>query len=884
MNTAGVKGPVRLRCEYESDPMGIDERRPRFSWVVNDDRRGAVQSAYRIVVEKEGGNGAADVWDSGRVESTRSVNVEYEGPEPEAAARYAWRVKTWDGEGKESPWSDTAWWETGLLERGNWGAEWIGMDFDETPPPAAYVRREFELRAPIKRARAYVTAMGSYRLMLNGRRVGDDVLAPVWTDYRKRVTYRTHDVTGLVQEGGNAAGAILGDGWCLGALSWAMARNCFGDPPARLLLRLEVTYEDGGKEAVVSDGTWKCSTGPIIRSGIYEGEVYDARFEMPGWDAAGFDDSSWSDVRVVEDTGVDVVAQTGPSIRVTREVAPVSVKGTPGGAYIYDLGQNMAGFCRLRVEGPAGTRVQLRHAEILNPDGSIYTENLRKAEATDAYILKGEGVEEYTPHFTYHGFRYVEVTGYPGEPDIGAITGLAAHSDVAESGKLECSSELVNRILGNVVWGLVSNLYSVPTDCPQRDERLGWMGDAQLFCRTSCYLKDMASFYTKWEQDIVDAQRETGAFTDVCPFPDKIGLPQTGAPAWMDAGVVVPWTVYEMYGDRRIIERNFGAMAKYVDFVADRNPDGIWRNERGNDYGDWVPAGVETDKTMVATLFYFQSARLVSEAAGVLGQEAEKARYEELAWRIREAFNGEYLSEGRYRDSTQTVNALAIGMGVVPEEAAASVAEDLVKDIEARDRHLSTGFLGTGFLLQALSTSGHGDVAKRLLLNTTYPSWGYMAEQGATTVWERWNSDTMGPGMNSRNHFAFGAVAEWMFTNLAGIGPAPGTAGFEKIVFRPEPWGCGGELKHVAASYESVRGTIGCEWRCVDGRLEVTVTVPPNSEAVVTLPADSPGGVTESGQAAVSAAGVRGVSGGGGQVNVEVGSGTYEFAVAIKEP
>jgi alpha-L-rhamnosidase len=887
MSDAHVNGPSaprQLRCEYLTDPIGIDEPEPRLSWQVVDPRRGAVQSAYRVQVASTPAllaQGQADVWDSGRVEGASNVGIAYAGPALASRQRCWWQVRTWDGRGAASPRSAPASFEMGLLAPADWSAEWVGTPPQKTTPAPAYLRAGFELAKPVRRARAYATALGVYELRLNGARVGDQLLAPGWTEYRKRVTYQTYDVTGRLRQGANVAGVIVGDGWYCGRLGWGEKPEAglFGARPPRFLLQLEVEFEDGPTQRLVTDGSWRWRTGAILSSDYYDGESYDARKEPAGWDAPGAEAKGWKKVQVFEDPGMLRCAQMDPPIRVTQELTPLSVRKV-GRGYVFDLGQNMVGVARLRASGERGKRVRLRFAEVLQPNGAIYTENLRGAKATDTYVLKGEGVETFTPRFTYHGFRYVELRGFPGEPDLNAVTGLVLHTDCAPTATLRTSSSLVNRLFANITWGQRGNMHSVLTDCPQRDERLGWMGDAQVFARTACTNMDMAAMLTKFSRDMMDEQTEAGAFPDVCPYVSPKGLlPPAGAPAWMDAGVIVPWTVYLCYGDSRILERHFASMARYVDYLTANNPGGIWENARGNDYGDWVPAGEKTDKTMFATLHYFLSATLVAKAARALGRDADAQKQQAVADRVRNAFNARYLKGGAYENATQTVDALALAFGVVPESARKSVAENLVRNIESRGGHLSTGFGGTQWLLPALCETGHADLARRLLLNRDFPSWGYMIGKGATAVWELWNSDTEGPGMNSRNHFAYGSVGEWLFRYLAGIDTAEDGPGYGHIVVRPFPGCPEGELNQVTATYESIRGRIISAWRVLPSALEICLDVPANCRATVHIPADSAGVVTEMGRPLAQAHGVSKVRVEAGRVVCEVGAGSYSFSV-----
>mgnify|MGYP000675221955 CR=1 FL=1 len=510
-----------------------------------------------------------------------------------------------------------------------WGAIGVGSG----PGPAPYLRREFRLRAGIARARLYVTALGVYEARLNGRRVGEDLLAPGWTDYRKRVLYQTHDVTGLVRPGANALGAIVGDGWYNGALGNARARNHFGPPPPRFLAQLEVDYRDGRRDVIVTDEQWHGAHAAIRSADFYAGETYDARLEPIGWDQPGFAATGWKPVTLYSDRQPRLQAEFAPPIRITGTLRPVAITQPQPGVYVFDLGQNMVGWARLRVRGPAGTEVRLRFAEVLNPDGTLYVANLRSARATDTYILGGRGTEVWEPHFTYHGFRYVEVTGYPGTPTADAIEGRVFHTAAPYTSRFQTNHDLVNRLYRNVLWGLRGNLMSVPTDCPQRDERLGWMGDAQLFARTSCWYMDLAAFYNKWMVDIVDAQSEAGGFSDVSP---RVFVTNDGAPAWADAGIIIPWTVYQCYGDTRILERHYPAMRRYVELLVTTNPELLWLRRRNNDYGDWVAAGEQTNKELIASAYLAWDLQLMARIARILGHADDARRYDELARRARD--------------------------------------------------------------------------------------------------------------------------------------------------------------------------------------------------------------------------------------------------------
>ncbi|MDQ3942476.1 MAG: glycoside hydrolase family 78 protein, partial [Actinomycetota bacterium] len=649
-------------------------------------------------------------------------------------------------------------------------------------------------------------------------------------------------------------------------------------PRPQLLAQLNVEYEDGTTESLATEGSWRCSTGPILFSDLLMGESYDTRREMPGWAEPGFDDSRWYGVEVEEIGDTNLVAQPDEGIMVTEELEAKTVTEPESGRYVFDLGQNMVGWVRLKVEGEAGTEVILRHAEALNPDGTIYTTNLRSARATDRYVLGGDGEEIFEPRFTFHGFRYVEVTGYPGEPPPGAVTGRVVHSATPPSGSFECSSLMVNKLQENIVWGQRGNFLSVPTDCPQRDERLGWMGDAQVFVRTASFNMDVAAFFEKWMTDVEDAQSPEGAFPDVAPLPRGSGLIDLrwGAPAWGDAGVIVPWTIYRTYDDTRIVERHYDAMARWMEYLHEANPDLIRKNRMGNNYGDWLsPKGDHTPKHLLATAYWAYDAKLIAEMAEATGRYEDAREYRDLKERIKAAFQAAYVfPDGRIEGDTQTCYLLALHMGLLPEDLRSAAAEHLVKSIEREDWHLSTGFAGVGYLCPVLTEAGYTDVAYRLLGNETYPSWGYTMKNGATTIWERWDGWTetgfQSPNMNSFNHYSLGSVGEWLYRNEAGIDL--GAPGYDRIVIRPRP---GGNLTHASGAYDSVRGRISSSWKIEDNRFFLETLIPPNTTATVHVP--STHDVSEGGRPVDEADGVEFVHAGEGETVLSVGSGRYEF-------
>ena len=713
---------------------------------------------------------------------------------------------------------------------------------------------------------------------------GRGVFNPDWTDYRARVTYQTYDATRLLHAGPNVIGVLLGAGWYASRFGFSSKRYAYGPPPVRLLLELHLTYADGREEVIRSDSTWRTAPSPVLISEIYDGETYDARLEQPGWDRPGFDAHAWHQVVELPPVAVAFEAQAIPPIEETDSLAPVRRWSPAPGTYVFDLGQNIAGWARLHVQGPPGTHVKLRFAEILAADSNITQINLRSAKATDRYVLSGRGIETYEPHFTYHGFRYIEVTGFPGVPSVNDVIGVAAHTALPETGELRTSDPALNRLWENILWTQRANVYSVPTDCPQRDERMGWMGDAQVFWRTASYNMDMAAFGEKWLADVRDGQLTNGCFPNFAP--NFLGVLSCGAPGWADAGVIIPWTIWRQYGDTGVLAQQWTAMERYLKFIGDSNPDFLWRHRKETEFGDWLPAGSttswgQTNTDLISTAFWAYDASLMAQMAHALGKTAEAAEYESLFAHVRRAFDSAFIQpDGRIgapfinADSirstyTQTASVLALRFGLVPDSMRAEAVQRLVDDLAAHDHHLTTGFLGSAFILPVLSEGGRDDVAFRLLLTRTFPSWLYEVDQGATTTWERWNGDHGNPEMNSYSHYAFGAVGEWLYRYLGGIDEAPGAVGFDSIVIHPR-WT--GSLDSVRAVYRSVRGEIVSAWRRqANGAVVVSVTIPANTTAEVALPAVS--------AADVAARGARLEAVRDGRAVYAIASGSYRFIV-----
>jgi alpha-L-rhamnosidase len=737
------------------------------------------------------------------------------------------------------------------------------------PPPAGLLRRSFNLAKTVRSARLYITALGSYNVFLNGQRVGADQLTPGFTDYSKRIQYQTYDVSTLITPGKNVLGAVLGQGWYASGMTWTGMPYFFQPPPVRLLAQLEIEYSDGSRDTVVSDASWKTAASAIKHSEIYSGELYDARDESAGWNQPSFDDVQWRAAAESAAPDAALVAQLDTPVRIVQTIKPVTAAPV-NGAYIFDMGQNMVGWARLQVTGPSGTRVRLRFAERLNPDGSIYTENLRNADATDTYVLRGGGEESFAPHFTFHGFRYVEVSGFPGTPTVANLTGEVTSSVPDDpAAHVDTASDLVNRMWSIGIWGQKGNFLSIPTDCPQRDERLGWMGDAGVFWRTGAYNFDIDAFSHKFMHDVTDGQTAEGDFTNVSP--DSLRpFGSEGAPGWADAGVIIPWTTWMQYGDRSIIAHNWEAMQRYMDFIAKANPDFIRKNGVGPNFADWLAPDDRTDKNLLATAYWALVAQMMEQMSHATGKEDDAKRYSDLTSNIRSAFQKAYIKEdGEVGTGTQTSYVVALYTRMAPESLEPALVNNLVKDIESRNGHLSTGFLGTPFLLFTLANHNRTDVAYRLLLNETYPSWGYMLSKGATTWWERWNGDTGDPAMNSYNHYAFGSVIAWVYRYVAGIDTAPDGPGFRHIVIHPHP---STAMRHASGEYDSVYGKIATDWSESSGSFSLKVTLPANTSGTIYLPVLANSNLYERGTA------IQAEQQNGSYV-VQRGSGSYEFEV-----
>ena len=835
--------------EHHRSPLGIGEASPRISWIVEEAPAGWAQRAYELEIRR------GESTETAVAASDEQILVDWPVAPLGSRESATVRVRLAGEAGDWSDWSPATTLEAGLLSPEDWtarpvGAAWVeDRESDDRRP--SLVRREFSVGAGLVAARLYASAHGLYEAELNGARIGDDTLSPGWTVYPQRLRYYTYDVTELVQPGANAIGAWLGDGWYRGRLGWRGGfRNLFGDDLS-FLGQLELTYADGRRETVATDASWRAAPSPILRSGIYDGEDYDARQELTGWSLPGSADDAWSGVAVRDRDPSTLVAPTAPPVRCTEQLRPVAVLTAPSGARILDFGQNVVGRVRIRVEGPAGATVRIRTAEVLQ-DGEVYTRPLRGARSTDHYTLAGrEGGEEWEPRFTFHGFRYAEVDGWPGDIEASAAAGdLVArvyHTDLARTGWFDSSDPLVNRLHENVVWGMRGNFVDIPTDCPQRDERVGWTGDIQVFAPTASFLYDASGMLSGWLRDVAAEQLPDGTvpwYVPVIPAHEMWTPIRPGA-AWGDVATLTPWTLYERFGDAGILAAQFDSARRWVDLVASlAGPERLWNS--GFQLGDWLdpaappqdPADARTDRYLVATAYFAKSARTVSRMAGVLGRMDDEAEYVRLADEIDAAFAAEYvLPDGRMTSDAQTAYALAIAFDLIPDaarrEAAGERLAELVREAENR---IATGFVGTPLVSDALTQTGHLDKAYDLLLEQGCPSWLYQVVMGGTTVWERWDSllpdGNVNPGtMTSFNHYALGAVADWLHRVVGGL--APGAPGYRVVRFAPQP---GGDLAEASARHRTPYGEASISWRIEDDRLVVDVRVPVGTTGVLELP------------------------------------------------
>ena len=886
LSTSAQIKVTRLLCENRVNPTGLDNAKPRLSWIMEAAQRNSMQSAYevRVATDTAALQKGNSIWNTGKISSGQSVYISYAGTPLQSGQKYYWQVRVWDNSGNASAWSPTAQWQMGLLQPSDWKAKWIGIGYEEDSVlrPSPLLRKQFTAAKKIKSAVAFITAHGMYEAFINGKRVGDLYLTPGWTSYNKRLQYQTYDVTGLMAEGANAIGVMLGSGWYRGSLAWEANKNLYGRNLG-LLLQLNITYADGTSAMVVSDETWKSTTGEITYSEIYHGETQDARKEKQGWATAQYSDAGWSGVRPKESTGENIIATENEPVKKQEKFKALKILTTPEGDKVIDFGQNLVGWVVVKAKGNAGDKIMVSHAEVLDKKGNFYTENLRSAKQQNTYVLKGGTEETFEPHFTWQGFRYVKVQGIKGELRPENFTAVAIYSDMPRTGTFATSNALLNQLQHNIEWGQKGNFIDVPTDCPQRDERLGWTGDAQAFARTAAYNMNVHSFFAKWMKDLAADQLPNGAVPYV--IPNVLGSGAAGSAGWADAATIIPWNLYLAYGDKKLLEDQYPSMKAWVGYMQKSSADYLWN--KGFHFGDWLfyrpgddldGRSAVTDKYLIAQCFFANSVQLLINTATTLGKNEDVQVYTNLLKDVKAAFLKEYTTAtGRMVSGTQTAYTLALNFDMLPEALRESAAKRLVENVASYNNHLTTGFLGTPYLCHVLTRFGYDSVAYKLLLQETYPSWLYPVKMGATTIWERWDgqkpdSTFQNPGMNSFNHYAYGAIGDWMYRVMAGINE--GEPGYKKIIIKPH---VGGGLTSATAALQTYYGKVSSAWQVKGDQLQLEVEVPANTVATVFLPAKTGAKITEGGQPLSAVKGIKVIGQDGPYIKVETGSGKYLF-------
>jgi len=879
-----VKNPL---TENQKNPLGLDVT-PRFSWQLVSSKRNVMQSAYEIRVSDASASlSKGNLWSSGKVNSDQSLFVEYGGKPLQSGKKYYWQVRVYDQTGKASPWSEVSFWQMGLLNAADWKAKWIqpGYQEDTINQPSPYFRKTFSTAKKIISATAFITSLGLYEAFINGKRVGDAYLTPGWTSYNKRLQYQLYDVTSLLTSGNNAIGVALGSGWYRGFIGFGGQRNFYGKDLA-LLAQIQIQYADGTSETIVTDESWKSSTGSILTSEIYDGETIDARKEKSGWNTTSFTDTDWFGVKIKTSGLPPLIATYNEPIRKKEIFNVIKSITTPKGERVLDFGQNLVGWVQVKIKGNAGDKITLYHAEVLDKDGNFYTENLRPAKQKNEYILKGNGEEFFEPHFTFQGFRYIKIENYKGELNPDNFTAVALYSDMQPTGTFTSSNLLINQLQHNIQWGQRGNFLDVPTDCPQRDERLGWTGDAQAFARTATFNFDVHNFFSKWLKD-VEADQIDGSVPFVVP--NVLGAGASGSAGWADAATIIPWNIYLAYGDKKVLEDQYNSMKAWVGYMERNSTNNLWN--KGFHFGDWLfyrpfddndGRSAVTDKYLIAQCFFAHSTELVIKTAKVLGKLEDVNKYTELLKRVKDAFAKEYTTpNGRLVSSTQTAYVLALNFDMLAEPLRAQAAEKLVENVKSYGNHLTTGFLGTPYLCHVLSRFGYTDVAYSLLLQESYPSWLYPVKMGATTIWERWDGikpdgTFQTPGMNSFNHYAYGAIGDWMYRVVTGIDTEESAPGYKSIVIKPS---LDNRLTQAASEYKTGYGLVKSSWKTSDSQNTFEFAVPANTKAAISIPAKSIDSITESGKSISTLKDIIVKGQEGNYVRIEVGSGSYSFVV-----
>jgi alpha-L-rhamnosidase len=834
-----------LHCEYFENPLGIGTTSPRLSWQIKADSsdKNVMQTAYQIQVASE--NEFKNLlWNTKKVNSDQSIHIEYQGKALQSRQRVFWRVRIWDNQGRKSNWSETAHWEMALLDTSEWKAKWIKTSMKEIikENPSPMLRKDFQLKDKIKKARLYVTSLGMYEAFLNGKKVTDAVFTPGWTTYKKRLQYQTYDVTELLNEGKNAMGVRLGDGWFRSRIGWVKGYNRYGMKLVALLSQLEIEYKNGETETIISDENWKVNTGAVLFSTLYDGEIYDARLAREGWTEANYDDKNWKPVNILNYKRTTLLPQEGNWIKKIKTIKAQRLIKTPKGETVIDFGQNLVGWVKFRIKGERGRTVKIYHGEALTKKGNFYNANMRTAKTRVEYRLRGGEAETYEPHFTFFGFRYIKLKNFPSDIQLNDFEAVVIHSDMPQTGSFECSDTLVNRLQKNIEWSQRGNFLDILTDCPQRDERLGWTGDAQVFASTACFNFQTANFFTKWLHDLKEDQHENGNV----PYAIPDVLRKAGSSGWGDAAVIVPYTLYLKYGDQRILEDQYESMKKWLTYSKTLSKN--WIVTKGSQFGDWLafvnkkkPQSKSgfTDKDLIATAFFAYSTDLASKVATILGKNSDAKKYQSQFQTIKKAFQNEYVTpNGRLSSHSQTAYILALQFNLLEDKQKTNAVEYLVELIRKRKNHLSTGFLGTPYICHVLTQNGYSNVAYQLLLQKSYPSWLYPTTRGATTIWERWDgiqTDSLfaSKKLNSFNHYAYGAVGDWMYKTITGINENPQIPAYKHIILRPEP---SDSLTFAKAIYQSLYGEIQSSWTRKKRKVNYRFVIPPNTTATLYLP------------------------------------------------
>jgi alpha-L-rhamnosidase len=876
----------QLLCDNQVNPIGIDISQPKFSWQLTSSKRNTTQTAYELKVSNDASFKKKSVWHSGKVLSSQSVHVSYNGSSLQSGKKYFWQVRVWDNSGKVSSWSIPAFFQMALLNRDDWKAKWIepGYNGDTVGAPCPMFRKQFTTNKKVVTATAYITAQGLYEAKINGQRVGDAYLTPGWTSYNHRLQYQTYDVSDLLKSGNNTVGVTIGNGWFRGPIAWGNNINHYGNKSA-LLFQLNIIYSDGSQEIISSDHTWKSSTGAIRYSEIYNGETIDARLDQPRWSTSDYNDADWKGVKVADYPFDNLIATANEPVKKHETFKPIKIITTPKGEKVIDFGQNLVGWVVVKVKGNAGDTITISHAEVLDKEGNFYTTNLRAAKAQDRYILKGGSEETFEPHFTWHGFRFIRVEGYHGELNPEDFLAVTLYSDMKQTGSFTSSNKMINQLQHNIQWGQKGNFLDVPTDCPQRDERLGWTGDAQAFSRTASFNMDVNNFFSKWLKDVAADQLPDGSVPFVVP--NVLGNNSAGSAGWADAATIIPWNMYLAYGDKKILEQQYPSMKAWVEFMRSKSRNNLWNT--GFHFGDWLfyrPAddndgrSAVTDKYLIAQCFYAHSTQLLIDAAKVLGNTKDAENYTTLLRNIKDAFTKEYVTpNGRLVSGTQTAYVLALNFDMLAESARPQAAARLVEDIKNYENHITTGFLGTPYICHVLSRFGYDEMAYKLLLQDTYPSWLYPVKMGATTIWERWDgqkpdSTFQTPGMNSFNHYAYGAIGDWLYRKMVGIDTYEDGVGYKHIKIRPH---IGGGFTFASASLLTYYGKLSNGWKIEENKLLMDVEIPVNTKATVFIPASQSTDITESGKALSQIGEIKVIGKDGDFVVLELGSGIYHF-------